>query len=542
MKAKRLIPFILLSCALNTQAQERVIEMRADRMIIYPQRMILDEEETLGDILAMYPDLMQTGFNNLLEGYAVRIDNVAINSDNRVACGQIKAKTIKAIQICDNTGVAKGTTGLGRVIDINLMKKEDGLEGATGVEAGTDNLIEHHALARYGNDKTDIVALSTYAYQDMDSHYSNRQNLFAHMTNQLTDRDRLLTYFTQEYNHNNYPAASTFENEKCLARARYFHNFNDKGTELLLVGNYQYTRKAERNGRASDGFNIKPENDFVLYIAELNTPLTKHWGMMVGTEGDYTFTRYKALTATENGDVRNLCKYTESNNDLYLQLNYLAGPWRFTLGDRVMFYHYGTNGKKLNDTRNNFEASAIASIQGHSQIQAAYHRKFINPAFTVTNEVTDIDWIFIKHGLSPRYVDETKLGYTYSKQGLTFNLASYYQQIEQADDIWRVNASSYFKSGIVALTAGVNLYMQQGADNDYATFRLNPHVFLPHKMQINVNSIFATHNTSLPCGENVYMAVQLCKQWGRHWHTAVEWHDMFSSHYSAAMATVQYRL
>ena len=41
---------------------------RGDRTVIYPQRMELAGDETLLDILAMYPDLMEAGF----DGYSIK--------------------------------------------------------------------------------------------------------------------------------------------------------------------------------------------------------------------------------------------------------------------------------------------------------------------------------------------------------------------------------------------------------------------------------------------------------------------------------------
>ena len=551
-----LLSFCLSAPLLGATAQEaenptRVMEMRADRMYIYPQRMNLNGEETLGDILAMYPDLMQSGFSDLLDGYALRIDNVAINSDNRVACELIKANTIERIQICDNTGVAKGTVGMGRVIDINLVHKQDGWHGTAGIEAGTDNLIEPHTLARYGDREDDFITLASYAYQDRDDTQSQRQNLFTHLTHWFSPRDRLLTYATQQYSRFRYNVLDETRvykksEEKGMARARYFHTFNDAGTELLIVGSYQHAQNPIHQQFQESSASYKIKNNSALYIVELNTPLTRNMDMMLGVEGDFSYTN-RGTNDTHYNWPGGLfydkdLKYMESNNDLYLQLNYLAGPWRFTLGDRVMFYHYAHEGMKHNDTRNNIEASAIVSLKGHSQLQAAYHKKFLNPNFFLLYFQTEDDWRIQKEELVARYIDEAKVAYTYSRPRLTVNLASYYQKIEQSDNVWRLHASTYLKQGILALTAGANLYVPEGSHNNFATFRLAPHLYLPHRMQVNLNSIFATHHTTLSHDEDVYMALQWKKLWGQHLSTALQWHDIFSHHYAAVMATLQYRL
>lgn len=511
--------------------------MRADRTVIYPQRMALQGDETLGDILSMYPDLMQDGFDNMLSDYNLRIDNVPVNSDYRITCQQLKARMISSIQICDNTGVAKGTSGLNRVIDINLTKDSNGMSGRTGIEAGTDNLADAHATVRYSHKSTDLIALSSYSYQDIDNTISQKQHLFAHMTNQLSPKDRLLTYFTQQYtNTRTYladGARAKTQNEKCLARARYFHKFNDKGTELLLVGSYQYANSPYTmrlpDEEATDG----PENSTGMYIIELNTPLTKQLTMMAGAEGDFTYSNYKTGTAPRP-------TYMSSNNDLYLQFNYLTGTWRFTLGDRLMFFHYSSSGMKHDVTRTNIEASAVKSIASHSQVQAAYHRKFFSMPFTISESLTPSYWTQIKSELQTEYIDEAKIAYTYTRSRFNASLAAYYQMMDHDDNICRIHASAYYKTGIVSMTAGANLYFVEGSGNDMATFHFNPRISLPCQMKIGLQSIFATGDRQLPRDEDVYLAAQLSKQFGAHWNTAIEWHDISSRHDSACMATLQY--
>ena len=65
MRTFILSSFLLVTSAMGMMAEEGqpVMEMRADRTFIYPQRMELSGEETLMDILEMYPDLMMAGFD-----------------------------------------------------------------------------------------------------------------------------------------------------------------------------------------------------------------------------------------------------------------------------------------------------------------------------------------------------------------------------------------------------------------------------------------------------------------------------------------------
>ena len=97
--------FLLLSVSMLAESGLPVIEMKADRTMIYPQRMELTGEETLMDILQMVPDLMIAGYEDVIDNYNLRIDNCPMNGDTRLILSQMKAKDIAKIQVCDNTAV-----------------------------------------------------------------------------------------------------------------------------------------------------------------------------------------------------------------------------------------------------------------------------------------------------------------------------------------------------------------------------------------------------------------------------------------------------
>ena len=52
--------------------------------------------------------------------------------------------------------------------------------------------------------------------------------------------------------------------------------------------------------------------------------------MMLGVEGDFLMTNHK------NSDW----SWNTFNNDIYLQFTYSLPRWKFTVGNRVMFYDY----------------------------------------------------------------------------------------------------------------------------------------------------------------------------------------------------------
>ena len=79
-----LIAFWLLSTSGFADDSLPIVEIKADRTIIYPQRMELTGEETLMDVLQMVPDLLITDYEEIITFYNLRIDNVPFNGDDRL--------------------------------------------------------------------------------------------------------------------------------------------------------------------------------------------------------------------------------------------------------------------------------------------------------------------------------------------------------------------------------------------------------------------------------------------------------------------------
>lgn len=365
-----LFSFLLLSVPVAAEDSLPVIEVKADRTLIYPQRMELEGEETLMDILQMMPSLMIAGYEDVITNYNLRIDNCAINVDTRLVISQMKAKDIAKIQVCDNTGVAKGTIGMNKVLDIYL-KMPDAWQGfVEGQGAAGRNLKVLPPPIRYTAVST-LTSLPIYPIVTQDV---NEEYLSLHMTNRFDDRNRLLTFFTQQYLDR--PSGTS---RKVMGRARFFHTFNDRGTELLLVSGYHY---------ASD---LLISNKQPMFIAELNTPLlSDRLSMMLGVEGCYLMTSLKDTD----------WKWNVINHDIYLQFTYSLPKWRLTIGNRVMFYNYklmdASTCQRHADVRDNANANIIYIPDNRNHIHLGYFRKYYNPVYEATamesNMLSDEQW------------------------------------------------------------------------------------------------------------------------------------------------------
>ncbi len=507
-----LFSFLLLSVPMFAEGGLPIIEIKADRTMIYPQRMELTGEESLMDVLQMVPELVIAGYEDVIDSYNLRIDNCPMNGDTRLILSQMKAKDIAKIQVCDNTGVAKGTIGMGRVLDIN-MKMPESLKGF--VEGQGDFGKEVAGIgsvnALYGSQHTDLYANASYRHQD-----GNEEYLTLHMTNRFDDRNKLLTYFTQQYL--DHPSTTS---RKVMGRARYFHTFNEQGTELLIVGGYQY---------ASD---LALSNKLQLYIVELNTPLlTKRLSMMLGAEGDFLMTRQKDMD--RSWDV--------FNNDIYLQFTYALPQWKLTVGNRVMFYNYklvdAGISQKHSDTRDNANACVIYVPDNRNQIQLGYYRKYYNPSyqslFMNANTLSDEEWAMTKGQLVERTINQMKLAYAYSRQKLTVQTEASYYAVEDGENFTVLGASAYWKANGLSLAGGSNLYTAKSGT--YASIRFAPTAYLPHDWQIGMQVVYYTRKTPRreATGVPVYGCLSVNKQFGRRWNLGVDWHDMFDAFCSKA--------
>ncbi|MBO7624494.1 MAG: hypothetical protein J6S82_04210 [Bacteroidales bacterium] len=495
----------LLAASVQADDSLPIIEVGPDRTVIYPQRMDLTGEESLMDVLQMMPDLMVAGYEDVIDSYNLRIDNTPMNGDMRLILSQMKAKDIAKIQVCDNTGVAKGTIGTAKVLDIN-MQMPDTVKGIAEGQGGFGEKVEANATVNvlYGSRKTDLYANATYRYMEGHMEY-----LTLHMTNRFDERNKLLTYFTHMFT--GIPEASS---QKVMGRARYFHTFNEQGTELLVLGGYQYSTEPLSS------------TQFPLYVLELNTPLvpSKRLTMMAGAEGDFLITRQKE--SDRSWDV--------FNNDIYLQFAYSLPRWQFMVGNRVMFYNYrlmdADTAQTYFDIRNNTSASVIFSPTRRHQIQAGYYRKYYNPTyislFMQANILVDAVWAMAKRQLDECDINQFKLAYAYTEQKLTVQTEASYYLVEDQPDFAELNASAYWRTKWLTLTGGANLNITK--DNTFASVRVVPTVWLPRDWQIGLQVVYYTKNAPqrVAYGTPVYLCLSVNKVIKQRWNIGVDWHDV----------------
>lgn len=541
MKRLYIISILLCLCNVVFADDGDFVEVRADRTVIYPQRMELCAGATLMDVLEMYPELLAGSRDDVLNNYQLRMDNVKMSGDTRLLLTQIRAKDVKTVQIVDNPGVAKGTTGIGGVIDVTLQPMNEGKLGFAEVRGETKGSLNPTLNLRCGSSKTDLWANANYGYSTSESTDTHREYVDVRGITTFGRRDRLLTYFKQEYGSSDAPSGRDV-NRNYLARARYFHTFNELGTELLTLLGYQYTVAPHR---FSD-FRKETRTQTPMYLLELNTPLfMKDFTMMLGAEGDFNIHDFGARLG-EMFDEES--RYRVYNQDFYLQFNYGIGPFKFTVGDRVMLYHYDMDGYSgewsRNTARNMFQAAMVCRPHDGHQLQLGYYRRLVNPAYLdVFPErwpaADGTTWNVGNPLIDEEKVDQAKVGYVYAAKNLSLCVNGNYFN-RAANDVWRTDVSLYYGFKWLTITAGANAYNEAG--NDYYDVRLSPKASLPHQIRVAVNMICYSKNAPYKSltGTSVYGELRADKQFNSHWDLQLLWHDIFADSRSSLMVSVKY--
>ena len=596
---KIIVIIVMLLSAFELKAQDDyqpVLEHRADRVVIFPQRIEnLDDDVSVMDVLLMYPETLVRSYDEIIDRYQIRVENLNQEADMRIFLTTLKAKYVEKIQVCDNPDVMKGSKNLGGVIDINLVRGLEEKDIYVGFEADTKGILHFPAFnAVYGNGKTDVLVSASLEDKSKHGDYNALARYHAKVNQALNENHNFMYDVMGHYSHSNLDGNN--DSRFHGTQFQYDGIFNDKGTMLTVDLGYEYYDDGFSSPSTTMLKNGERNREFwQIYIVELNTPLADGLDLCVGWEGDYANTKLKhsqqlALTSGEKQSIENAFnlktlptdfsvkdKIKTGNNDAYIQFDYCVGPLSLTIGDRIMFYRYGYK----NDINNSDEsrkspynlvvASAILSPNPHHQIQGAYFRRFVTPdSYDVHNYLHfDTDGRSVITGnqnLDYQPADLYRFGYTFSKPKILASLIASYTDTHNAvvdietlyhgipvaswdnDNsscgITNIDASATLISGKFLLTGGASFYNKHfGGDNfNYGYFRLAPSLRLSGRWRIDCQTVYCTKNTleKLATDTDVFATLSLQKTFGEHLTISAQWHDIFCKDLSAGNFRILY--
>lgn len=559
--------------------EEPVIEQIADRVLIFPQRMALDENTTVMDLLMMFPSALSRNYEDIDGKYTVRVENLNYECDLRVFLSTLKAKYVQKIQICDNPDVMKGSRSLGGVIDINMVRGAMENDIFVGMEVDTKGQ-KHVPIANavYGNGKTDVLVTASIEDNSKKGDYDGTARCHAKINTALNQNHNLMYDVSTHY------AKSDIEDNVSSrfygAQVQYDGVFNDAGTALSVVADVEYYDDCSKLSNAMYTSNDRTRELWQVYIVELWTPIAEGLELCAGWELDYVNTNLNFLGSEPISPLsssyfppleskNDLITY---NNDFYAQFDYTVGPLSLSLGDRVMCFHYELGDEKINNPYNLIIASAKLTPNWHHQIQGSYYRRFIGPDYIDIHNFVRYDALGTpasigNPNLEYQPADVYRLMYTYSnKKFWTSVIGRYidtrnevvatpttynYEPITTfANDpssfqMTNIDASLTYTFGALSLTAGGSYYNQNKSGDavDYYYARISPVLNLPGKIKINAQAIWCSEQTpeKLLTDSDVYTMLSVQKTFGKHLTLAAQWHDMFCSDLNAANFRLLYR-
>jgi len=438
-------------------------------------------------------------------------------------------------------------------VDVFLLPLEEGAHGTVSAEVSSNLKVTPFAEFRYGSERTDILTNASYNYRHdrtkVDSRYeyepAHEQFSNFHMKNTFSEKDQLVTYFTQSYTqtlvHDNFLSSNYRYDDRFFSGQLRNYHFWTPQTSLMSAVVYQngvYPVKVfDKNPPHAIQNRSKENLQVFAAVEELNTTFFDALNLMAGIEVDYVMGDEKEdIPATNRTDT--LYVANSLNTDAYVELDYTFKQWRFTLGDRVRYYRYQVEKQYMgievqHRCQNLAHASVVFTPHRQHQIQLAYARKYRSP-----------EYIQLLFDETP--FNEVKLAYTFSRPNVTASLNTYFDNQKTPDGIttnWlRVDASAYYRIKFFTVTGGIATHATLGDAKIYnLAVRVNPVFNLPYQMRVQCRFAYyldyyiAAREWSR--GWLCYDEVQFTKSWGP-WgksnvtlDTYVQWHNDINANF-----------
>lgn len=545
----RKVLFIALALT-TTQASIRadVIEHIGDRYIINVDEMELNGDETVLDLLMMCPEIMSqngrtTSSVHYMGYYAIRINNIDIQTDEETFLKNTKANELKCIKLCVNPGVMKGSGDMKKVIDLYFRKDRLATHGKVTAEADWQTSGELFGRIIHQNDKVWIQGMAVGKMQDINDTQRDCENANVNVDWNISPNDNLLLQAAQTYGHLGTSDNSHSTREHMAsAKACYTRTLSDNGAYALVQTSIKYSDNKEKGISAIR--TASPSG-----LVECGFPfIHKNLYATAGIEAGY------------NAEKNCLAEYTDKEmyQDEYIQLDWTCGKWSAMIGDRFHSQHFWlsqmTSRNDLSpwehtNFNNYFTISVWCNIDKHNILQATTARRFYSTTgnqYIIKTEdgkrefTTDIFQC-------PIYVSEVR--YTYQQHN--FNVMSFikneHKKIDTRDsndDILTVGASAFFHAGILRLTAGIDYNWEEFHYHTYGTkhshwvsCHIAPQVSLPQGWRFTANAIYNSRRMDeyIPYLDfyqqpNCYADIAASKQIGRHWLIKARWHDIADNH------------
>lgn len=543
-KLLRWFLFTLLLCwqQLAAAGDDALIDFQGDHYVINVGALNPDSEMTLMDVLMLCPEVLTDNAKMLNGNFILCVDDIDLYMDIETFLTMVKASEVETIDVYTNPSISQGVGGSDGVINIVYKEAEkDGTTGKVALEGSTYG----NGLA-YADVKTRKRQVSVRGYALGNQHFARGNYLEginfsqrelvedAHVSVNwdISPKDNLtIKLFQQfidskEYYHNtNDTYQSPIKDRLGELTFSYLRTLNDKGAELLteVGGVFANFSNLEISQRDASPY----------FFTELTTPLLiDDLSMIAGWEVNYDNSWYIGL---------NRQQYLK--NDLYVQLNYLHGPWTITLGNRYTILNYWNRNddeahKLWSHNRNaNSYLVSIGHKWGHHYVQGAFNRDFYIPIIDDFYEDV-MGEPMLSTSYETNMVWRTELRYTYQQKNLAiFGSAVHSWKTDlptPREETTGIRASVTWHQGPFRLTAGANFYHEHCAGDDLIpaqydnsfTLRLSPALLPGHGWRLSSTLIYHSRQEQYGNHPHLFASLKVNKDLGRHCNIYADFHDL----------------
>ena len=508
---------LMMTMVYATTATAAAIQQIGDRYIIHIDELNLSGEETLAEVLAMFPNVIDFRGEVFGANATVRVNDYGLSTHNMGYTGdyeqfleKTKAKELDRIQVCTMAGTMKGTEGVGKVIDVYFKKGKNGTSGRVSVKADSYGSLTSFNTVKVERDNLTVWGQLMGGFKhkminDLETHTGNEAAVVGFDWH-INETNKLMANVNQSFyrEHDNSFDTKTFSRDIDVNIVYDLDLFDKRGymeiqTVFLNLGDNSST---QTGGEFSHGHYTIPVG-----VIEFGIPLYKDKALlMAGIEGGLT--KY-----TEN--VLIPCSDRQLYYDVYGQIDWNIHGLNISIGDRVRTNKYYQNENEYVDDidpdvrrsadhrhRNHFFNFALyGNITKHSVLKGAFAKAPMSPIFQNFLYQDDPSKDYFEYRSSVQKMDAyiSELKYEYQKPDFTFttfinnshtNFTSILPSPGEHGNIFQVGASTYWHKGILRLAGALNYYNVMDHESDEKEYsniiqvRLQPSISLLQGWQI----------------------------------------------------------
>ncbi|MCR5819233.1 MAG: hypothetical protein K6F89_09090 [Prevotella sp.] len=533
-------PLLANESETSTTGQTEIIEHIGDGYIIYVDRMELNGDESLMDILMICPEFLSQDGKTILNNYGLFIDGLNINIDTEGFLYHTKARDITTITIFSASVVMNGDDELEGEIDISF--KDDAAASQAVLMASTygcaelySDLTYHSKDRRFTLTGTVVGDLNYQKLQSQNSHIAEHEakdNIRLAAKWAMTERDSLQLILTQNFTYRRLRgtnAESVIPNyyRNLSFIGAYLHDLNDEEASLYVETNLKHSN--------SDGVNNNLNDTQAAALLECYLPLLDNaLGVTLGTEHNYT-----------NSSLKGIHKEEMLYNDLYVQVELSLGRWQVALGDRfrmMTFWHkpYTTANQEQMWNYSRCQNGLLASLEcdlgkGH-YLQGVFAQRYYTPratTFARLNILNNKWWYDTSFKTMTAYVSELK--YTYQRKNLmlmgTIENNNFKNVTEDLAlrSMQCINTSLWWHLGSLSLTLGASYfhgYLGKEGHNNYLQMKVMPSVMLSRKTRLSSTLLYLGKDRLNEFTPNTYWNIRLSHSISRYVNLFADYHDI----------------